>query len=119
MGTTKEQDSLLRQLFPVGEERWVKMKYTDFEKACSTFGLYGRKELKERQMEHIGAEVLAIGCRPENVPQIAAIMDLKEDILGSLINHIPEEKIKEINSIFKLKCDELKRRAIHAEEIDN
>jgi hypothetical protein len=103
-----EHDDLLKDLFPVGEERWVKVKYLDFEKALKTFYVGPNNEKSEQLSKDLGFETRAIGIRPEYEPQISAIMDLKEDIVSRLSFILEERQIEQINQIFKLKIDESK-----------
>jgi hypothetical protein len=107
-----KEDNLLESLFPIGEERWVKVKYLDLEKCIRNFNIGPNEEKKKEISDDIGFECTAIGIRPEYTPQISAIMDLKDDVIQSLLHILDEYELERINRIFKDKIDELKERTI-------
>lgn len=117
-----DSQSILESLFPVGQERWVKVKYLDLDKAIKAFRLNNGNMAKGHE-EELGYEVTAIGIRDEYTPQVSALMDIKEDIIGAITslgyNLGPEnqwmaERLHEtINGMLKNKIEELKERTIH------
>ena len=110
--SNSDRDDLLESLFPIGEERWVKVKYLDFEKCVKTFNVGPNEKRKKEISDKTGFECTAIGIRPEYTPQISAIMDLKEDILTRFSFILDEHQLEALNSIFKAKIEELKERTI-------
>jgi hypothetical protein len=60
-------------IFPEGEERWIKVLYTDRRKAKD----YIRLSTNVKFDNGLGFEVTAIGLLPEHTPQIEALVKLK------------------------------------------
>ena len=69
-------DDFLTQLFPQDAERWIKVKYTDPEKAMGVI----RLNSPTFSNDHNGIEVVAIGVRDDYTPQIEALVELKADL---------------------------------------
>ena len=112
MADQRDKDDLLTSLFPIGEERWVKVKYLDFEKCVKIFNVGPNEKRKAERNEKYGFECTAIGIRPEYVPQVSAIMDLRDDIISSLSFILEDYQLDQLNRIFKAKIDEVKERTI-------
>lgn len=70
-------DGLLKQIFPEGKERWIKVLYTDPEKASKVV----RFKTATFNTDELGFEVVSIGATDEYMPQIEALVKLKADIL--------------------------------------
>jgi len=106
-------DDVLDMLFPVGEERWVKIKYLDLKKCIKAFKLsnYTKKEEHEEQ----GYEVTAIGIQDEYSPQVSALMDVRDEvttILAFAFENTDDYRLNEIRSIFKSKIEEVLSRTV-------
>lgn len=107
-----DHDDFLESLFPIGEERWVKVKYLDFKKCVRTFNVGPNEERKKEISDETGFECTAIGIRPEYTPQVSALLDLKEDIIASLSFVLTDYQLENLNRIFKEKIEEVKQRTI-------
>lgn len=105
-------DMVLDTLFPIGEERWVKVKYLDRDKCIRVFNVGTNEERKKEISEQTGFECTAIGIRPEYTPQISSLLDIKEDLLQFLWGKLDEYQVEVVNRLFKAKIDELKERTI-------
>jgi hypothetical protein len=73
-------DDFIKQLYPEGEERWIKVKYTDANKAIKSI----RFNENGYSNENLGFEVVSIGCRDEYMPQVEALIELKAEINNSI-----------------------------------
>lgn len=101
----------IKDLYGEGKERWFKVKILDYEKALNNLKMYinGNKEAEEER----GFELLSIGIKDEYVPQVSAIMDLKDEVLNYVLNlGLGDYTYQQINDIFKSKIDEVKSRTI-------
>lgn len=72
-----EKQGIIDSLYPVGKERWFKVKILDQEKTMKNLPWVEDKE-------RLGFEVTSITCRDEFQPQVTALMDLKDEILSHL-----------------------------------
>ena len=112
-----EVEDMLNMVYPVGEERWVKVKYLDRDKAMKSFRFRSNPK-PHKEDEENGYVVTAIGMRDEYTPQIQAILDLKGDIAMFLLHSLnPEDPNREsildnVNSLFKEKLETIKEQTI-------
>lgn len=120
----QEKEDLFDSLFPVGEERWVKLKYLNRDKCVDTFRLGQHTEQSKERNEENGFEVTAIGCRDEYVPQVSALMDVRDEVInalyvlemdGSGYSHL----LDSVRVAFKAKIDEVSQRTIKDVPIEN
>lgn len=119
--TDQESNDLLNTIFPVGKERWIRVKYLDRKKCIDSFRLGHHTEESLAHAKEVGYEVTAIGVRDEYKPQFSAIMDLKTDVIAALSRFFrPDEDhmLDQVNEIFKNKLDELKPLLIKDVPID-
>lgn len=76
----EEAEDLMDSIFPIGEERWVKLKYFDRKKVMEKFKLSPpNKESLAKFIKEHGYEVTAIGMRPEYEPQAFQLLELKKE----------------------------------------
>lgn len=113
---SSDHNDFLDSLFPIGEERWVKVKYLDRTKCIRAFNVGPNRDRIKEISDETGFECTAIGIRPEHTPQISALMDLKEDIISKLSYVLEEYDLMELNRMFKEKIEELKERTIRENE---
>lgn len=99
---------LLKDLFPIGKERWLKVKYKDLEWCIKNI------RLNKDHSPIPGFDVVAVGVLDEYTPQISAIMDLKAEVIGFLYGNpnMPQDMLEHINGLFIRKMDELKAHVI-------
>jgi len=95
-------------IWPVGGQRWIKVKIHDQGKAMETFRFHKSGEV----IFEYGVEATAIGRKPENVPQISAILDARDKVVSLLHGRVSDHVLDEVRDIFKLESDEVKRRSI-------
>ncbi len=115
----KERQDMIDSLYPVGQERWIKIKFHDQDKAMKAFRWYGTENDQSRKfIEEHGYELTALSFREEYKPQMAAILDLKEEIIGSFYSTIQTEHLERINNLFKHKLEELQRNIIQTKPLD-
>ena len=100
--TKEEVDNLLDVIFPVGEERWVKLKYYDRDKCIDALRLSPpNEETKKEFIEKYGYEVTALGVRPENEPILQMMAELKQTLISaSYYKTLSSEDIKQIMDIY-------------------
>lgn len=101
----------IKDIYGEGKERWFKVKILNYEKALNNLKMYinGNKEAEEER----GFDILSIGIRDEYVPQVSAMMDLKDDVLNYVANlGLGDYVYQHINDIFKSKIDEVKSRTV-------
>lgn len=73
-----QQDDLIGQFFPEGEERWIKVKYHNSNRASSVLR-FDNPDLKYSK-EQLGFEITVIGIREEYMPQVEALLELKKEV---------------------------------------
>jgi len=106
-----EHRSLLEDIFPVGQERWIKVKYTDFDWCVKNLRLQDKH--KPEDAVNLGFDVMALGVRDEYVPQVNALMDVRDDVVSMLANREAEPIfIDNIRVVFQQKIAEIKKRTI-------
>ena len=72
-----EKQQLFDSLYPVGEERWFKVRIIDQEKCMKNLPWVEDKD-------RLGFEVTSITVRDEFQPQVVGLMDMKDEILSHL-----------------------------------
>lgn len=103
-----DTENLLDSIFPVGKERWIKVRIKDRDICIKTFALNFHGSDK-----YEGYEITSIGLRDEYIPQISAIRDIEESILPILFGcDLPDYLTKQIQEIFTQKKEELKQLTI-------
>lgn len=115
---SKETEDLFDSIFPIGEERWVKLKYLDRDKCIKTFRLGQHTENSKKHAEKVGYEVTAIGIKPEYTPQVSALMDVRDTIVQQLHGVVDDYYMDSLRNIFKMKIDEITERTIMNVPID-
>lgn len=95
----KECTKLLEHLFPVGKERWIKVRYMDFRWCLEHLHPNGLKK------SDLGFVVTSVSVRDEFSPQLSALQDVKEAIIGLLYSKVPETLLETVNNIFTAKMD--------------
>lgn len=103
----EEAEDLKNSIFPVGKERWIKFKFIDRDKCMKTFRWKNGEEYDGQ-----GYAVTALGLRDEYTPQISAIMDLRENVCGHLLDVLNYEQVQSIHRLFNEKIKEVKERTI-------
>jgi hypothetical protein len=73
----QERQQLFDSLYPVGEERWFKVRIIDQKKCMKNLPWVEDKE-------RLGFEVTSITVRDEFQPQVVGLMDMKDEILSHL-----------------------------------
>lgn len=75
----QERKDLIDSLWPVGKLRWFQVEIFDQDKAMKNLPWV------DKDKERLGFKVNAITCRDEFQPQVIALMDLKDEMLTSLM----------------------------------
>lgn len=124
MSDKEKGDDLLDQLFPVGGERWIKVKYHDKEKSIKAFTWRNDQKENERLIAEKGYETLSIGVKPEFEPQVSAIMDLQDEVLQivlGMVNYDTDNyNLNTIREVFKDKIKEVSERCVkHVDDLKN
>lgn len=102
-------EDILRQLYPIGQERWIKVKFIDYEWCVKHLHWY-------KKTNELGIEVTAIGVRDEYIPQISALLDVRDEITKILYGQIENYLLDSIREKIKERCDELKKQTIRTGE---
>lgn len=95
-------DNFLKQLFPEGEQRWIKVKFTDPEKAMQNI----RFNSNGFNNDNLGIEVISIGLREEYMPQVEALLELKAEI-GRDMNFYDSAALDSVNAHIDRKIEEV------------
>lgn len=90
----------------------MKIKIVDQDKAIKLLWMPMDDERAKPYIEKNGFQVTALTFKEEWSPQVAALLDLKEDIIGHSYGQIPDHLIEFINNKFKQKIEELKSHLI-------
>lgn len=72
-----ERKDIMDSLWPIGKERWFKIRVIDQEKSMKNLPW-------NADTERLGFEVTAITCRDEFQSQVIGLMDMKDEILSHL-----------------------------------
>lgn len=105
----RDHEDLIDSLFPIGKERWIKIKYIDQDKSKKVFAMFNATQ---ENIEAKGYEVTAIGVKDEYEPQLSALLDVQDAVTVFLRAHVDEHALQYVRQIFRDKCDELQRRTI-------
>lgn len=113
----KERKGIIDSLYPVGGERWIKVKYLDQEKSMKSLSWNSSSPEPTENDRKRGFQMMAIGVKDEYIPQISALVDLKDDVIGKLsrVMELNNPLLSDINYIFREKIEELKSRVIMVE----
>jgi len=114
--TDQEVEDIKNSLFPVGQERWIRVKYYDRDKAIKILWMPMDEKRAEPYVEKHGFYVTAIGVRDEYIPQVSALMDLKGEVIGCLHGNVQDSILNHINDLFKNRIDDIKRYTIKTPE---
>lgn len=106
----KERDEFLDSMYPVGKERWVKVKYLDRDKCMQVF------RWPDDKVDEQGYLITALGVRDEYTPQIAALVDLQADVIAYLSHVLSESELHIVNELFRQRMDEVKSHTIRTGE---
>lgn len=123
----QERKDLIDSLWPVGKLRWFQVEIFDQERAMHNLPWV------DKDQERLGFKVNAITCRDDFQPQVVALLDMKDDILTSLMQkqescrwsndtagiHMYDVLINEFRERFKNKIDEINSRTIKTIPIQN
>jgi hypothetical protein len=87
----EEHKGILESLYPIGKERWIKVKFTDLKWCIKNLRL-GRKN------NNLGFEITALSVMEEHQPQVNAILEFKKkmnEMIDLEIGVIKEAAIKQ------------------------
>lgn len=102
---------MLKSLYPVGKERWIKVLYKDFDWCVENLFIANanvQDRLKEGIKNPLGFEVTSIGVRDDFIPQVSVVLELKDEIIGRLHGQVDSDFLSLINEVFNVKLEELK-----------
>jgi len=102
-------------LFPVGGERWVKIKVIDQDKAAGVLWMASSEDRAKPKIDKYGFFTTALSFREEYTPQIAALFDLKTELIGELYGLVPDYILQNMKAKFDAKMEELKKYTIKTE----
>ena len=109
----KEIQSIMDSLYPVGKERWIKVKYLDQEKAMENIRMRSMSVNDIREEDRaLGFVVTAMGIMDEYNPQVSALMDIRGELVGGLMHIMEPSQIEMIDGLFIQKIKELKDNTI-------
>lgn len=103
----EEAEDFKNSIYPVGKERWIKVKFIDRDKSMKAFRWKNGEEHDSQ-----GYAVTAIGLRDEYMPQISALMSLSDEVGAHLLRILDTEEVKDIITMFSNKIEELKQTSI-------
>ena len=98
----------INELFEKDRERWLKVKFLDTEKCIKAFVpafISSADDLIKGQ----GYEVLSISVNEEHLPQVAALVEMKMNVLGRLSHHVPDKVVADLVDLFNSKIEEVKQ----------
>jgi hypothetical protein len=116
MDKLKQAQQILDSMFPVGKERWVKVKYIDQEKSMETLNLFNSTPEQDAAR---GFSVQAISCLDEHEPQVAALFELKGNLMSILDGAVDEYYMNEVIAAIQYKMDEIKTMSTQKVENEN
>lgn len=103
-----EHTDLINSLFPIGEERWLKVKYTDLDWCKKNLRL-GRTVQPDPPL---GFELLSITVRPDYEPQVSALLEIKDVVASQLVHTVPDYVIENIKALIDQKIREINKQTI-------
>lgn len=106
----RESTRILESLYPVGEERWIKVKYLDFEWCAQHLRCIPKKEDDEKN--EIGFEVTAVSVREDYTPQVEALDFVKDELFKSL-EYMLDPTPEKVLEMAKHHIEEAKARIIN------
>lgn len=109
--TEEEARELRDSIYPVGKERWIKVRILNQDKTMNSL------RWNDKNAEELGYEVTAITLLDEHIPQISALMGVKDRISGMLYGRVEQSVISAIRYDIDGAIDSLKARAIVEKEI--
>lgn len=78
----EEHKEFMKGLYPEGEERWLKVRYLDYEKCIKSI------RFDNGLKDSLGFEFTAIGTTELYVPQINELVDLKKNIRNEILGEV-------------------------------
>lgn len=117
MAASREEEvqQWMDTLFPVNGERWVRIKIMDQDKAAKVMWMPMDEKNAAPYIEKYGFFTTALSFRDEYTPQIAALFDLKTDIIGELYGQVPDYILQNIKHKIDARMEDLKRHTIKTE----
>ena len=111
----EEAQDMIDSLYPVGQERWIKVKYLDQKKAMKVI------RMRNADTSKLGFEVIAISISSEHEPQLSALIDLKSSVIAELLKIFQpdDQRIANFNQIFLNKIEELRKQTIKYDDPNN
>lgn len=107
----EEADNIMNALYPEGEARWYKLKILDKKKCMKTLCWHASESHPNPTLDR-GYSVEAIGVRPEYIPQLHFLMELRDTVMGQVVNTRDDYLIERVQDTFKTKLAELKELVI-------
>lgn len=109
-----DAEEMFNNMYPVGKERWIKVKYLDRDKAMENIRL---SSWNNEKAEELGFEVTAICCFDDYNSQVSAMMEVRGEMQGILYNMSyqnpsPEDMIIVLDNMLVNKIQQLKRDTI-------
>ena len=91
-------EEIIKQLYPIGEERWLKVKYLNPELVWKSI------RFDNPEVTAMGFEFTAIGTVEGYMPQVEALVELKAEMdrdfnLTSYSHHIQEHLDRKIQEV--------------------
>ena len=99
----KELEGFLYSVYPKGEERWIKVKYVDPDKAMKTI----RLNSPHFNNKDSGFEITSIGIREEHLPQVEALLELKVELSRDMTFYQFPAALDSANAHIDRKIEEL------------
>lgn len=111
----EEVRGIIDGLYPKDKERWFKIKILDQDKAMKAFPWNNGINKTD-----LGYELMAIGIRDEYVPQVNAMMDMRDDVLSYLsTTGLDEYQLNNVKSMLTMHIENLKQRVIETRANEN
>lgn len=100
----KERNEFFNSLYPEGEERWLKVRYTDNEKC--------RKNIRFENGLDLGFEFTAIGTVEQYIPQVSALAEIKEEIKSLYYEDNVGTALRKVENLINNKIDETLMKSV-------
>lgn len=78
-----EAADMMKSLYPIGKKRWIRVVFRDFE-WCKKHLHWFHKDSEEKN--ELGMDVIAIGIRDDVNPQVAALQELRGELISFMYN---------------------------------